>query len=101
MGVAPKGVASSEVNHSQKYVANWCLPVVIGNAVLVDVTVLDCASLPSRCDDVPTLIGVSGKHENKVRLLSVLKMTWVTAREALVGCPIMRHNWPIVMRAQA
>src|SRR5712664_1372716 len=72
MGVAPKIVARFGVNHSQINVANWSLPVVIGNAVLVDVTVLDCASLPSGCDDVATLIGVSGKHENKVRLLSVL-----------------------------
>ncbi len=60
MGVAPKSVASFGVNHSQKYVANWSLPVVIGNTVLVDVTVLDSASLPSRCDDVTALVGVSG-----------------------------------------
>src|SRR5882762_8704129 len=71
MGVAPKSVASFGVKHSQKYVANWSLPVVIGNAVLVDVTVLDRSCLPSRCDDVTTLIGVSGKNENKVSLLSV------------------------------
>jgi hypothetical protein len=36
MGVAPKSVASFGVNRSQKYVANWSLLVVIGNAVLVD-----------------------------------------------------------------
>ena len=71
MGVAPKSVASFGVQHSQKYVAHWSLLVVIGNAVLLDVTVLDCAGLPTGCDDVATLIGVSGKNENKVSLLSV------------------------------
>src|SRR5439155_327859 len=71
MGVAPKSVASFGVQHSQKYVAHWSLLVVIGNAVLLDVTVLDCAGLANRCDDAATLIGVSGKNENKVSLLSV------------------------------
>src|SRR6266576_6283641 len=68
----PKIFTGCGINHSQICIAGTRLLIVDRNRVFLNMSLtVDATSLPSRQEDISSLIWVSGQEEYQVRLLPV------------------------------
>src|ERR1700704_1367958 len=72
MLLTPKIFTGCGINHSQICIAGTRFFIVDRNRVFLNMSLtVDATSLPSRHDDISSLIRISGWEEYQVRLLSV------------------------------